>query len=172
VRRLLVFLLLLAPVQADDRKALEDYFRLVASLNANWAQEVSIYQEAMNVQSRLAHSKRVKSLTALQEGAQASLERLREAQPPASARPLAERWVAVWEMKSRLYTSGIEMVKTLANVESSGDRRDQRKGAETVMRMLQNAQTLSEQIAKDASSASKATQEFLKSQGLDSSIIE
>ena len=171
-RLVVLFLLLLAPVGAEDRKAIEDYFRLVSSLNANWAQEVKTYQDAMNVQNGLTNFKRNKDLTALQETAQANLARLREATVPGSARPLAERWVAIWEMKSRLYTTGIEMVKALANVQATVDKPERRKAVDAVMRLLTSSQKQSEQVAKDATSAAKDTQTFLKDKGSDPTLFE
>lgn len=167
-----LFLLLLTPVWAEDRKALEDYFRLVKTVNANWNQEASTYQQAINVQKPLPNSKRIKNLAALQQTAQANLEQLRGATVPASARPLADRWVAIWEMKSRLYTSGIQIVKAMTDVESTRDKVEQRKGVDAVMRLMKSSQTLSEQIAKDATSAAKDSQEFLKEKGIDPAIFE
>lgn len=168
-RILALLLLLMAPVHAD---ALQDYFRLVKEVNATWAQDVQAYQEAVDVRTSLAHSRRVKTLTALRDAAEANLERLRTAKVPASARPLADRWVAIWEMKSRLYTTGIEMVKLVANVSSTRDKTDQRRGVEDVTRLLKSSQTLSEQIAKNAASAVEDSKEFLKSKGVDAAIFE
>jgi len=172
VRLLLALLLLLAPVYADERKASEDYFRLVKDVNATWAQDVRTYQEAVDVRTSLANSKRVKSLTALHDAAEANLERLRTAKVPASARPLADRWVSLWELKSRLYTLGVEMVKTMTSVSSTREKADQRRGVEDVTRLLKSSQTLSEQIARESSSVTKASQEFLKSLGSDAAIFE